>query len=708
MKLYEKTEGEMKMKKAMSFILAVVMLVSMATIGVSAEEAVGYKNAICTIETEDGLFLTISGSDRGNALTVGETAENWRFKEFIGGSYSLINTLDFAADVNGASVNEGVSIIQWTATGANNQRWMIEEAEDGFCYIKSVFSNLYLTQSEKAVTQEAKDEEKEQLWKIEVVGKYEPTVEKMLESEAAKSLSDYKYERLCDFVLSGGEFNLLTYDKIEKMIEERDYFNLSYEEQVKFVEECFEVEPTSLMYGSMATKLKKDVKVEYVGIEEGAWQSWHGIPEEEPRLYNITITDTESGDEHVVQYISPYDNDEEYAATVGEAIACFEMPIVKVLWRFVYTSMNTSSWNGGDGTIWNNTGYRGDVNNMVQMFAHELGHVMDNGRQDTNVWYRAIAQDMVPVTGYGKTNRWEDLAEFSRLYLLAKGDDARIEAIEKTYPARTKAYKALLYALDGEFYDCYEEEYKSVAATMGDWAKSAVVMISSDGMYLTDDNGKLVFKEKSGTIENWQKWEIYTQSVGESVFRNKATGKYITLEDGKATLGEKSVWGIQSSENGYVIIDSATGFVLDEDLNIALENGVELTIEEVGKIPYVGEKTIELSATGEKLGFVDGEGLTMTLDGSEWTFVAVDHGYYLIMNKETEKVFDISGNSTQNGASAILYSVTGGENQHFKIVNNNDGTYKLQLRHSGLYLTRTNDGFCQSDGTMGYTNWIIK
>lgn len=696
------------MKKVLSVILTVVMLVTMATVGVYAENGKDYKNAICTIETEDGLFLTLSGNDRGNALTVGETPENWRFKEFLGGSYSLINTLDFAADVNGASANEGVTIIQWTPSGANNQRWIIEEANGGYCYIKSVFSNLYLTQTDNLVTQEAKDEEKGQLWKIETVGEYEPTVEKMLESEAAKSLSDYKYKRLCDFILSGGEFNLLTYDKIEKMIEEREYFNLSYEEQVKFVEECFEVEPTSLMYGSMATKLKKDVKVEYVGIEKGAWQEWHGIPEEEPRLYNVTITDTETGDEHVVQYISPYDNDEEYAATVGEAVACFEMPIVKVLWRFVYTSMNTSSWNGGDGTIWNNTGYRGDVNNMVQMFAHELGHVMDNGRQETNVWYRAIAQDMVPVTGYGKTNRWEDLAEFSRLYLLAKGDDGRVEAIEKTYPARTKAYKALLYALDNEFYGEYENEYNSVAVSMGDWDKSAEVMIAKDGTYLTDDNGSLVFKDKSEAIANWQTWEVYTQNAGESAFRNKATGKYITLENGKATLGEKSLWGIQSSEDGYSIIDSATGFVLDADLCVALENGMKPDIEEVGKIPYVGEKTITLSATGEKLGFVDGEGLTLGEDGSAWSFVATDYGYYLIMNKETGKVFDISGNSTQNGASAILYSVTGGENQHFKIVNNGDGTYKLQLRHSGLYLTRTNDGLCQSDGSMGYTNWIIE
>ena len=91
-----------------------------------------------------------------------------------------------------------------------------------------------------------------------------------------------------------------------------------------------------------------------------------------------------------------------------------------------------------------------------------------------------------------------------------------------------------------------------------------------------------------------------------------------------------------------------------------------------------------------------------------WEFVPVEKGFYLIKDKKTGKVFDISGNSVANGASAILYSVTGGTNQHFSLVNNGDGSYKLRVRHSGLYLTFTEDGLCQSDGSLGYVNWVIK
>ncbi len=694
------------MKKVLSMIMVVAMLLSMCAVTtVMADKVADYTNKICVIENENG-YLSPSGEERGKALCVGDTKTEWRVKAFLGGSYSFVNG-EFAADVNSASVDEGVSIIQWTSTGANNQRWILENAEDGY-YIKSAFSNLYLTEKDGAVTQEAKNEELNQVWKLTVVGEYEPMVEKMLSSDAAKSLSDYRYKRLYDFLMSGGEFNLLTYDKVEKMIVERDYFNLSYEEQLAFVEECFTVEPTSLMYGSMATKLQRDIEVKFVGIEENVWQSWHGIPEEDARRYDVTITDKETGDSHTFKYYSPYDNDEEYAATVGEAVACFEMPIAKTLYRFIYTSMNTSSWNGGDNTIWNNTAYRGDVNNMVQMFAHELGHVMDNGRQDNNVWYRAIAQDMVPVTGYGKTNRWEDLAEYSRLYLLARGDDRRVEAIEKTYPARAKAYKGLLYAVDNEFYKDYKDEYEATLYAVGDWDKSMQLKLSLDGKYLTDKNGVLTLCDENETIDSWQTWEVYTRSAGSSVFCNKATGKYVALVNGALTLGDATELGLKKSDEFYTMIDASTGFVIDEKFEVSIEDGAMWIVEPAGNILNAGEKTISLQVTGENLTFVEGEGLALGEEENVWEFVPVEKGFYLIKDKKTGKVFDISGNSVANGASAILYSVTGGTNQHFSLVNNGDGSYKLCVRHSGLYLTFTEDGLCQSDGSLGYVNWVIK
>ncbi len=698
------------MKRFIALIMAAVMLLTIGGVAIMAEEtdeAIGFTNKICTIKAHDGGYLTASGSEKGSSLTLGRDASEWRFKAFLGGKFAFIGEGDLACDVNGASKNEGVTIIQWTSTGAGNQRWILEEAGESY-YIKSAFSELYMTEADGKITQEAKAEDKNQLWDIEIVGEFEPVVEAMLASDAAKSLSDYRYGRLYAYIMSGGEFNMLVYDKIEKMIGEKDYFNLTQDEQKAFVEECFTVVSTDLMYGSMATKLEPEVKVEYIGIKEGMWQDWHGIPENEARHYKVTISD-ESG-ESSFDYYSPEDNDEAYALEVGKAVGCFEIPIRRELKGFFYTSMNTSSWNGGDGNIWNNTAYKGDVNNMVQMFAHELGHVMDNGRVDNNVWYRAIAQDMVPVTGYGNTNRWEDLAEFSRMYLLARGDAERIGAIENTYPARTKAYKGLLYAIDKEYYKDYKDEYEKTINEVGDYTDSEIVTISLGDKYLEDKDGVLVLAEKrygydSLQNEGLQQWETYSRGKGQTKVINCETGRYLTFVDGKLSLGEEADLGFKfdMTARGYYMIQGSTGFAVNENFEVCVDGGAVWKIEHVGSIPFSGLKTIKSAEDGKALRYVDGV-LAMKEYGTVWEIVPVDKGWYMIKEPISGKVFDISGNSTEDGASAILYSVTGGENQHFAIERNNDRTYSLVLRHSGLKLTEKDGVFFQGEGT----RWTIE
>lgn len=662
-----------------------------------------YINKICTIENKNS-YLAPSSPERGKLLTVVGTAHNWRFKGFMGGSYSFLDENNMSADVSDASKEAGHNIIHWTSSGATNQRWTLEKADDGF-YIKSLNSQLYLTETDGLITQELKNENLNQIWKITVVGEFEPIVEQMLASEAAKSLPKYKYDRLYSHIMAGGEFNFLVYNKVETKIIEENYFNLPYEDQVKFVNNCFSIYPVELMSGSMATKIKRDIKVEYVGIEEGAWESWHGIPNEKPRRYNITITDTDTGDFHLLEYICPYDNDEEYAMQIGEAIGYFDMPIIKCLKRFTYTSMNTSSWNGSNGKIWNNTGYRGDVNNMVQYFAHEIGHVMDT--EDTSIWQRAIVQDMIPVTGYGNTNRWEDLAEFSRMYLLARGDEARTAPIEMTYPARAKAYKALLYTKDNEFYAEYKDEYEEVINAVDDYSRSGEVRLSHEGRYLTDESGRLVFMDAAASSD-LQTWEIYSEKAGSSKLRNKGTGRYITLSGSALALGDEgTAFGLKSTTGGYLLIDTATGFAINRDMSVTTEKGAVWSLEEIGNLPFAGDFTLRLQASGKYLSCSENN-LTLSDTPVTWNFNPVDPEYIIIKDKSTGKTIDISGGSESEGAKAIMYSVTGGKNQHFRLVSNGDGTYKLEIRHSGLYLTYIEDGFCQTSGKFGDYEWTVE
>ena len=690
------------MKKVISLLMVVVMLCSLSfTIPAGAEEVIDYRNKLCTIENENG-YLTLPTSEETKVLTVGDTKTEWRAQGFLDKSLTFITEGNRAIDVNGKSTKPGGTIIHWETTGGLNQRWLLEETKGGY-FIKSAHSNLYLTETDGTVTQEEKSEKANQVWKVTVTGEFEPIVEKMLASDAAKSLSAYRYDRLYKYLMAGGEYNIMVYNKVDKMIIERDYFNLPFEEQVKFVEEAMMVEPVFLHNGYMSNKIERDIKVEYVGIIENAWYEWHGIPEEDARLYNVTITDKETGDFHVLEYVCPYDNDEEYAVKVGEAVGAFEMPVVKSLKRFIFTGMNTSSWNGGGGMVWNNTKSRGDADFMIPYFAHEIGHVLDT--EDTSIWNRAKAQDIVPVTGYGQTNRWEDLAEFSRAYLQARADEARITALETTHPARTKAFKALLYTKDKEFYADYKDEYEAVMAGTGDYNKSVITKISVDGKYLTDENGEIIFTDKTSSLK--QTWEIYSAKAGSSKIVNKATGRYLTVDKSVLVLNEESkAVGFQSVEGGYKMIETATGFAIDEDLTAKVDGDLKWQIEEVGKFAFTGDYSIRLQVTGKYLTY-DGENLTYSDEPTAWSIAPVDKDYYIITDKATGKAFDINGGKKEEGVSAILYSVTGGTNQHFKFVNDGHGAYKLELRHSGLYLTDTGEGFCQSSGGMGYTNWNI-
>ena len=99
------------MKKVLSLVLAVCMLMSVTFVVPAGAEEADFKNKICTIENANG-YLAPSGAERGKALTVKAEATEWRFKGFLGGSYAFVGEGELAADVNSASKEEGTTIIQ--------------------------------------------------------------------------------------------------------------------------------------------------------------------------------------------------------------------------------------------------------------------------------------------------------------------------------------------------------------------------------------------------------------------------------------------------------------------------------------------------------------------------------------------------------------------------------------------------------------------
>ncbi len=674
------------MKKAISLVLAVAMLLSMLVF-VQAEEAkIDYENKICTIRLKDGGYLSSATSEKKSDLVISDTAKEWKIKEYLN-TYSFEDGNDFYWDVLDVSTKPGAKLIQWSFTGVGNQIWAFEEAEGGV-YIKNVLSNLYVTEKDGAIIQEEKAEGANQIWVIDIIGEFEPIVEKMLESEAVQSLDSYRLKRLTDYITTGAEFNIRLYSAVENMIKERDYFNLTLEEQKAFIDECFKMTHARDARIVMKDMLEREVTAEYVGIIYDVWGEWHGIPENDARLYNVTITDPATGESHVMEYVSPFDNDEEAAIVAGKALGSFEMPVVKLLKRFIYTSMNTRSWNGGGGMIWNNTGAKADRRTTVLLFGHELGHVMDVQRHD--IWYRAMALDMVPVSSYGNTNRWEDLAEFSQLFLSSRGDEVTRTALEKTFPARTLAFKSVLYEKDNEFYAEYKDEHELVMSMFGDYDKSEIVTLATDGKYLTDNNGVLELVDKNDSEE--QIWTVYTADFGTSRFENKKTGKYIAVADGKLTLSDAgSNFGFVTTDEGCRMVQSDTGFIVLSDLTTDVAGDAVWKMDKIGEIPSVGTNKIKT---------VSGESLVLNEDGlDKWVFTPVERDYYVIKDKATGKVLDILDHSKESGAEVILWTSTGADNQKFKIKDNGDGTVFLVAKNSGFAVTLENGKVFQGNGT---------
>ncbi|GHO46881.1 RICIN domain-containing protein [Ktedonospora formicarum] len=80
----------------------------------------------------------------------------------------------------------------------------------------------------------------------------------------------------------------------------------------------------------------------------------------------------------------------------------------------------------------------------------------------------------------------------------------------------------------------------------------------------------------------------------------------------------------------------------------------------------------------------------------QWQLVDTGDGYVKIVNRNSGKLLDVSGQSTANGGPVIQYHDNGGANQQWQIVDIGGGYVKIINRHSGKALDVT--GQSTSDG----------
>ncbi len=76
----------------------------------------------------------------------------------------------------------------------------------------------------------------------------------------------------------------------------------------------------------------------------------------------------------------------------------------------------------------------------------------------------------------------------------------------------------------------------------------------------------------------------------------------------------------------------------------------------------------------------------MTSNGQtnqQWSFVSVGSGYYQIVNRKSGKLMDVNGGSTADGGDIIQWPNNSGTNQHWSLTDLGTGYYRITNRKSG-------------------------
>ncbi len=647
-----------------------------------------------------------------------ESNQLWLVKELSGKRYALINkNTELAMDVNNWSREKGAKLIQYTLAGGTNQQFVFVKTADGYA-ISSIHSRLFIKDvGADELGTGLKSEEILQdtgytTWQLELDEKYTNPVDLVLESEAYKELDPYYQERFKTYFFTDIDFSTSANSKAEAFLRQKGFASADKDTQKALIFECLSLTYSDLLGGSMQQKLTANYKIASVEKKlKRPTKDWVdgtvvGENEEQPKeyyVYTIEMECTSPEDIHTFTVETIDENDEEHVLKVAEAVACFEPPVRKTLKHFYYTGEKYGTWNAWAGEIWNNTGGKMNVDGMLSMFAHELGHVIDaDFTVGDDVWRRAINADVIPVSTYGQSNRWEDFGEFSRLYLLARGNDERMAAIEKMYPHRTATYRAALYNIGKDYYTDYKELCDTLTAPIGNTENidgEQYCTVVTDGKALTNTEDGLILAENTGADN--QLWQISASDRQLLKLYSKAAGKAVTAYTGinsEIIAGSGSAIGAMPVDSGYVLTVSETGFALKADgekVIAALEGSSVWEITPVEKVEGMGIFTIK---SGDKYlapSSAD-RGARLTLSDSDdmsvWYVNKLPNNVGYITNTANDFAIDISGASEAEGAAALTYTLSRNANQMWLIEANDNGTVSFKAQHSGLYLAVDAEG----------------
>ncbi len=508
-------------------------------------------------KTDDGAKVVVANRDDSNSNQV------WGFTAMDEGFYKIFNqNSKKSVDVGAFSTVAGAEITQYVANGGTNQQIKPVKNEDGTYTIIFRHSNLAITATERFTTQEAVVNDDTQKFELEYVG--QTPMGNLGESAGYLALDEVTRERFDAYVYSSLPFSIQVQNGVENKLIMSDYYNISEEEQVKVLKDCF----TITAYGQVNFgQIKPDKEKAKYEIKSKTYQDsydvWRGtmLP---VWMYEIEMAGDVEGQLHKWTMISTVE-DSSVVTDAINALSRFPYAIRKHIRRLIYRTDSANSYNGGGDTIWIRLNWIPNEDQIAHTLAHELGHVLDsNLTSESALWDRAREADMAPMSSYGNSNRAEDLAEFSRAFNVVRTNPDDLKELQRVYPNRFAAYAALLYTSDSVYYAHYKEYYEKAMAFDDDDKPAFYCQISLPGTNLvltaTDasTSGSTVTFEENTNADN-QIWRIREWQGKKAIF-NKASGLCINVPGNSTDSGKNLiVWNGGKGSNELCTMTQVEG-----------------------------------------------------------------------------------------------------------------------------------------------------
>jgi len=668
------------------------------------------------------------GKDNNVKITLMDKADEdgqlWRVSAVTDGAYIISNKLTGKCiDIPAFSKEEGKVLAQYSINGGKNQQWELIQGEDGYYSILSRLTGFSIEIKDNVLVQTKAAGADTQKW--ELIYADDTVVKKVLESEGYKTLPEQLKRGYNAYILGKASFSQIVAEEAERLFISNEFEKQNASRQRELITESLSLTAYEQVSGDILNNVPANYKITGVTVEDN-YDIWRGS-RTKVWITHVEMDGDIAGQVHKFQVVSNEENTpvvEDAIQAIGLFPYAFRHYVRRILWKAGDTANN---YNGGGDSIWIRLNYTPPKSQISQVFAHELGHILDTNTLPTpEVWTWAIAQDAVAISSYGSSNQSEDLAEYSRLYWLTLGREAHDE-LEKVYPARTKVFKGLLYRADNEYFKDFKsfsdqiDEMVNQIKTFGSDSHASRIDITKYYKIVDKATGK-VMGIKDGKVENNAEvlLQNYDKNNDSQVFFierygsfikiiNKKSGNPIQLNTsylcGKPLVQYGGEWAV---DDKFIPYEKDGGFILinrRSKLGVAAYDGaarsyVEPTVWELVPVGEAAKATYyKIHINNKVLASLDGKLVLADekdTEDQQWLVKEMEDGYVIISNRATGLVLDVTGASVDPGKEVILYEANKGDNQLFKLNETGNGT-TIKAKHSGLFITAGDNGLTQEN-----------